>query len=86
MTVTMDSGVRRGTDVLMARALGAQFVFVGRPFLCATAIAGVPGVLHVIRTLREEIDSDMALIGITSLAEVRRALLTRAQGADFLTA
>ena len=81
MTVMMDSGVRRGTDVLKALALGAQFVFIGRPFICAAAIAGVPGVLHVIKLLREEIDRDMALIGIASLAEMRRELLTPARGA-----
>jgi len=81
MTVMMDSGVRRGTDVLKALALGAQFVFIGRPFICAAAIAGVPGVLHVIKLLREEIDRDMALIGITSLAEMRRELLKPARGA-----
>ncbi|MGH8635489.1 MAG: alpha-hydroxy acid oxidase, partial [Burkholderiales bacterium] len=85
MTVMMDSGVRRGTDVLKALALGAQFVFIGRPFLYAAAIAGEPGVLHVIKLLREEIDRDMALIGISSLAEMRRALLTPARGAGFLT-
>jgi L-lactate dehydrogenase (cytochrome) len=85
MTVMMDSGVRRGTDVLKALALGAQFVFVGRPFICAAAVAGVPGVLHGIKLLREEIERDMALIGISSLAEMRRELLAPARGAQFLT-
>jgi L-lactate dehydrogenase (cytochrome) len=84
MTVMMDSGVRRGTDVLKALALGAQFVFLGRPFLCAAAIAGVPGVAHAIRLLREEIDRDMALLGIPSLKEMRRELLMPARGPDFL--
>ena len=51
MTVMMDSGVRRGTDVLKALALGAQFVFVGRPFLYAAAVAGEPGVRHAIKLL-----------------------------------
>ena len=40
MTIMMDSGIRRGTDVLKALALGAQFVFIGRPFLYAASIAG----------------------------------------------
>jgi L-lactate dehydrogenase (cytochrome) len=84
MTVMMDSGVRRGTDVLKALALGAQFVFLGRPFLCAAAIAGVPGVAHAIRLLREEIDRDMALLGIPSLKEMRRELLMPARGPDFV--
>jgi len=86
MTVMMDSGVRRGTDVLKALALGAQFVFLGRPFLYAAAIAGEPGVLHAIKLLREEIDRDMALLGIPALAEMRRELLTTARGTDYLTA
>jgi L-lactate dehydrogenase (cytochrome) len=75
MTVMMDSGVRRGTDVLKALALGAKFVFVGRPFFYAAAVAGQRGVLHAICLLRAEIDRDMALLGINRLDEL---------GADFL--
>ena len=84
MTVMMDSGVRRGTDVLKALALGAQFVFIGRPFLYAAAIAGEPGVRHAIKLLREEIDRDMALLGIEALTQMRRELLTTARGPAFL--
>jgi len=76
MIVMMDSGVRRGTDVLKALALGARFVFVGRPFLYAAAIAGEPGVTHAIKLLRDEIDRDMALLGINALTEMRREFLT----------
>jgi L-lactate dehydrogenase (cytochrome) len=72
MTVMMDSGIRRGTDVLKALALGAQFVFVGRPFLYAAAIGGEAGVRHGIKLLREEVDRDMALLGINTLAEMTR--------------
>ena len=72
MTVMMDGGIRRGTDVLKALALGAQFVFVGRPFLYAAAIAGEAGVRHGIGLLSEEIERDMALLGITTLAEMKR--------------
>jgi L-lactate dehydrogenase (cytochrome) len=72
MTIMLDSGIRRGTDVLKALALGASFVFVGRPFFYAAAIAGERGVLHGIRLLREEIDRDMALLGINTLAEMTR--------------
>jgi L-lactate dehydrogenase (cytochrome) len=78
MTVMMDSGVRRGTDVLKALALGAQFVFVARPFLYAAAIAGVAGVHHAINLLREEVDRDMALLGITELAQMTRERLVKA--------
>jgi len=83
MTVMMDSGVRRGTDVLKALALGAQFVFVGRPFLYAAAIAGEAGVLHAIKLLRDEIDRDIALLGITTLAEMRRERLVLTRAVDF---
>jgi L-lactate dehydrogenase (cytochrome) len=75
MTVMMDSGIRRGTDALKALALGAQFVFVGRPFLYAAAIAGEEGVRHGIKLLREEVDRDMALLGITALSEMKRERL-----------
>ncbi|HMH17865.1 MAG TPA: alpha-hydroxy acid oxidase [Burkholderiales bacterium] len=72
MTVMMDGGIRRGTDVLKALALGAQFVFVGRPFLYAAAIGGEAGVRHGIGLLRDEIERDMALLGISKLAEMTR--------------
>jgi L-lactate dehydrogenase (cytochrome) len=84
MAVTLDSGVRRGTDVLKALALGANFVFVGRPMLYAASIAGEAGVHHAIRLLREEIDRDMALLGINTLAEMHRGLLMPARGVDFI--
>jgi L-lactate dehydrogenase (cytochrome) len=80
MTVMMDSGIRRGTDVLKALALGAQFVFVGRPFLYAAAIAGDAGVHHAVKLLREEVDRDMALLGINALAEMTRERLVNAAG------
>ena len=82
MTVMMDSGIRRGTDVLKALALGAHFVWVGRPFLYAAAIGGTPGVRHAIRLLRDEIDRDMALLGITTLADMRRERLMNARSFD----
>lgn len=84
MTVMLDSGIRRGTDVLKALALGAQFVFVGRPLLYAAAIAGDTGVHHACKLLRDEIDRDMALIGIATLAAMTPALLRPATGAQFL--
>jgi L-lactate dehydrogenase (cytochrome) len=84
MAIMLDSGVRRGTDVLKALALGAQFVFLGRPFLCAAALAGEAGVEHAIRILKTEIDRDMALIGIETLAQMKRELLTQAYGSGFL--
>jgi L-lactate dehydrogenase (cytochrome) len=84
MIVMLDGGVRRGTDVLKALALGAQFVFIARPFLYAAAIAGEAGVRHTINLLQEELDRDMAMLGIETLAQRRRELLTTARGPGFL--
>jgi len=70
MTLMMDSGVRRGTDVLKALALGAQCVFLGRSFQYAATAAGARGVDHAIAILRTEVDRDMALLGINRLDEL----------------
>jgi L-lactate dehydrogenase (cytochrome) len=78
--IMMDSGVRRGTDVFKALAFGAKFVFVGRPFGFAAAIGGEAGVSHAIRLLSDEILRDMALLGITSLAELTPDRLVRLEG------
>jgi len=80
MAIMMDSGIRRGTDVLKALALGAHFVFVGRPFLYAASIAGKVGVHHGAKLLREEISRDMAMLGISSVAEMKRELLVSSRG------
>ena len=71
MTVMFDSGIRRGGDVLKALALGASFVFVGRPFLFAAAVGGQPAVEHAADLLTKEIDRNMALLGIRDLSELR---------------
>ncbi len=73
--VMMDSGIRRGTDVLKALALGAKFVFVGRPFQYAAAVAGESGVRHALRILADEVQRDMGLLGMTSLRELDSAHL-----------
>ncbi|HLY90488.1 MAG TPA: alpha-hydroxy acid oxidase [Acetobacteraceae bacterium] len=70
MAVMLDGGVRRGTDVLKALALGANFVFVGRPMLFAAAAGGEQGVRHALALLKAEIDRNMALLGTRSLAEI----------------
>ncbi len=75
--VMLDGGVRRGTDVLKALALGARFVFVGRPFIYAAAIAGERGVLHAIDLLAAEVDRDMALLGIGAPAQMTQELIMR---------
>ena len=75
--IFVDSGFRRGTDVIKALALGADFVFIGRPFLFAASIAGLPGVLHAINLLKEEIDRDMALLGVNEIGDLGHELLQK---------
>jgi L-lactate dehydrogenase (cytochrome) len=77
MTVMMDSGIRRGTHALKALALGADFVFVGRPFNYAAAIGGEAGVAHAIRLLGVEIDRDLALLGVNRVDELGPESLMR---------
>ncbi|MGE8317914.1 MAG: alpha-hydroxy acid oxidase [Comamonas sp.] len=76
--VMMDSGVRRGSDVLKAVALGARMVFLGRPFMYAAAVGGAPGVAHAITLLREEVDRNMAMLGACAMSEVTAQCLAPA--------
>lgn len=75
--VMLDGGVRRGSDVLKALALGASFVFVGRPFAYAAAVGADQGVLHAARLLADEVDRNMGMLGIRTLAELDRDFLLR---------
>ena len=75
LTMMLDSGVRRGADILIALCLGAQFVFFGRPTLYGAVAGGLPGVRKVIDIFRTEIDLVMGQIGCPSLSEL---------GPDFL--
>ncbi|RYF36554.1 MAG: alpha-hydroxy-acid oxidizing protein, partial [Comamonadaceae bacterium] len=75
--VMVDSGFRRGSDVLKALALGARFVFVGRPFNYAASVAGEAGVRHAIGLLRTEVSRNMALLGVNAVAEVDASLLRK---------
>jgi L-lactate dehydrogenase (cytochrome) len=77
LTVMMDSGVRRGTDVLKAIALGAKFVWVGRPFNFAASVGGEAGVRHGIELLRTEVRRNMALLGVTRLDQLGPQFLRR---------
>jgi 4-hydroxymandelate oxidase len=72
--VLVDGGIRRGTDVLKAMALGASGVLVGRPILHGLANAGATGVAHVIRLLRDELEMAMALSGCRTLADAPNCL------------
>jgi 4-hydroxymandelate oxidase len=78
--VLVDGGIRRGTDVLKAMALGASAVLVGRPVLHGLANAGATGVAHVLRLLRDELEIAMALTGCRTLADAPGALWSRADG------
>lgn len=73
--IMIDSGFRRGTDIIKALALGADFVFVGRPFNYAAACAGQEGVEHVATLLEREIERNMALLGLTTLSQLDRSCL-----------
>uniref|UniRef100_A0A0E0Q440 (S)-2-hydroxy-acid oxidase n=1 Tax=Oryza rufipogon TaxID=4529 RepID=A0A0E0Q440_ORYRU len=72
LPVFLDGGVRRGTDVFKALALGAAGVFIGRPVVFSLAAAGEAGVRNVLQMLRDEFELTMALSGCTSLADITR--------------
>jgi 4-hydroxymandelate oxidase len=61
--VYMDGGIRRGTDVFKALALGARAVLIGRPLFWGLAVDGKAGVLAVLEMLRDELDAIMGMCG-----------------------
>ena len=69
MPVMLDSGIRRGSDILKAYALGAKFTFVGRPFLFALSVGGAQGVRHCADLLSQEVDRNMAMLGINDISQ-----------------
>ncbi|MFL6136990.1 MAG: alpha-hydroxy acid oxidase [Frankiaceae bacterium] len=73
LPVLVDGGVRRGTDVLKALALGARAVLVGRPVLWGLACAGAEGVTAVLRLLCTELEEAMALAGRPRIADIDRS-------------
>nr|WP_324887884.1 alpha-hydroxy acid oxidase [Polaromonas sp.] len=75
LPLLVDGGIRRGTDVLKAVALGASAVLIGRPCLYGLANAGALGVAHVLRLLRDELEIAMALTGCATLDQARPDLL-----------
>jgi L-lactate dehydrogenase (cytochrome) len=70
--VYLDSGVRRGSDIVKAVALGAKACLIGRPYVYGLGAAGEDGVDHVFRILSDEIDRCLALIGVPKLSDVTR--------------
>lgn len=77
MPVLMDSGIRTGSDIAKALALGARAVLIGRPYVYGLAIAGETGVREVIRNLVGELDLTVALCGLSRLSELDRSMLTQ---------
>ncbi|MBE3556856.1 MAG: alpha-hydroxy-acid oxidizing protein [Firmicutes bacterium] len=75
LPVLFDSGIRHAADIVKALALGASAVLIGRPYVWGLAVAGARGVQTVLRNLIAELDLQLALSGITSVAQCDRSLL-----------
>ncbi|MBH8563031.1 alpha-hydroxy-acid oxidizing protein [Nostoc sp. CENA67] len=73
--VLVDGGIRRGTDILKALALGAKAVLIGRPVLWGLAVSGQAGVSHVISLLQQELSVAMALSGCNQLQDIDSSLV-----------
>jgi 4-hydroxymandelate oxidase len=71
----LDGGIRRGTDVVKALALGAKAVLIGRSYVYALAAGGAEGVARAVAILREEMETAMALLGRASLGAIDRSVL-----------
>ena len=76
--ILLDGGIRRGTDVLKALALGARAVMIGRPIHWGLAVGGEAGARHILELLRAELALDLMLCGVGSPAEVERSLIVPA--------
>jgi L-lactate dehydrogenase (cytochrome) len=81
MEILVDGGVRRGSDVLKALALGAKAVLIGRPYVWGLALAGQDGVSHMLETLRSEMARSLQLMGCSSIRDLDYTWLTRAGSA-----
>ncbi len=75
--VILDGGVRRGTDILKALALGAKAASFGRPYLYGLAAAGEAGVRHALHLMTESVRRDMALLGVRSVDEIDKTFIRR---------
>jgi 4-hydroxymandelate oxidase len=80
LDVLVDGGIRRGTDVLKALALGARAVMVGRPAIWGLAAAGADGVSRTLELLLEELDIALALAGTPVASELQPASVQRPYG------
>jgi 4-hydroxymandelate oxidase len=73
--VLVDGGIRRGTDVLKALAMGATAVLIGRPYVYGLAVGGADGVSRVIDILRGEFEVAMALTGRPTISSIDKSVL-----------
>jgi L-lactate dehydrogenase (cytochrome)/(S)-mandelate dehydrogenase len=73
--VLVDGGIRRGSDVVKALALGAKACLIGRPQLWGVSVAGEAGVARVLEIFKQEIDRAMGLCGVTRIEQIDRTLL-----------
>ena len=73
--ILLDGGVRRGTDIAKAIALGASAVLLGQPVLHALAVGGMPGVVHMLTLLQTELEAAMALLGRPTLRDIDASTL-----------
>jgi L-lactate dehydrogenase (cytochrome) len=77
--VMFDSGVRTGSDIMRALALGARSCIIGRPYIYGLGAGGQAGVAHAIGILQKELDVTMALCGVKSIAEINRDVLAETE-------
>ncbi|ATN37472.1 alpha-hydroxy-acid oxidizing enzyme (plasmid) [Rhizobium sp. ACO-34A] len=73
--VLMDGGIRRGTDIVKALALGASAVLIGQPVIHALGVGGMAGVAHMLTILQTELEATLALLGRPRLADIDRSVL-----------
>ena len=73
--ILFDSGIRTGEDIIKAYSLGADFVFLGRPFLFASALGKKEYIIHLIKLLGKQIDSALAQVGQTSIENLNKSVL-----------
>ena len=78
--ILLDSGIRRGTDVLKALALGATAVGIGKPVFFALAVGGEDAVVNLLKMLQRETEAAMAICGCASISDADRSLITRHPG------
>ena len=77
LPILLDGGIRRGTDIFKALALGATAVMIGRPVMFALAVAGAQGVVHVLQMLITELEIAMALTGCRDIESINTSALSR---------